>query len=1074
MQLSPHFQSSFPIKISAIYSQARKHWLDILLVVILAAAAAFASYQGAKLVNPIILQTFDVWFDADSPRVFANMTERRSDHYRVKVHPLFSLIAFPPVFLLVKILSIEPMTAVRLVIAAVAALSIAALFILLRLIGCYRFDAMLFSLVAATSASAVFFFVIPETHSFGALSFLLALCFVAITQHRKLSQWWYVSISTLTLSFTTTNWMTGILATLVNHRWKRALQITVNAFSLVVVLWTVQKIIFPTAVFFLGDQEDKKYLLLPESGGPLHSIKSFVFHSMVMPAIQLAKNPTRPDSSIISTQLSLPGSGSLWGAVAVFLWAGLLALGLWALFSLKQHLKLRIVLGLTLLAQLAMHSVLYAETFLYSLHFGPLLVVLAALSTLRKSTRLIALVLAGTLVLTAGVNNVWQFNKATAMLTSFAPERFQVMGEMQTRTDDPWPRGKGHVVLATPGTREVDKAYHEPGGSFSPSVGSFGVSLWITDQSGNIQTTSDTIDLKKIQQKLIAADRQYIPAILTDTSYYRALWSSAGPERWTANLQPKDNKNTKTIVVIRSVGPAGAPIRSMDWNGKRLLINDRWSVTLNPAPIKVYLGEEGRRGWKTEAAPITQWKGSNGWGYARLELADGAQTNLVIEDSNIASAIPLNLPKAPSTPQINLPDEQFTASVHAQVAHLMMSLVNRETRPGEPTNYPLPWLRDGSYVVVALARAGELEVAKQLSTYFAENDFFGGFGPEADAPGLSLRALTEVADQLNQPEYDRWLWPHVRRKAELILEMLSTKQSIYRSVNGPIVPIHQKKPDLALVAEPAKNGLIVGRMDWHRPILYINAVSYRGLLDAASLADRVNQPADAERWRKAAAKLKQAWEAGFKPPESDNERTYMSSLWPTWIATDSHDALLQGLQKRWTQLRDAQDGFRKTPLWTYFDVAEAHQWLFLNQQERTWKTLRWFWNNQASPGLYTWWEGNGEENTFERWEKIRGWVKPPHVTPNYWTASEMLLLQLDMLAYTDLSAKEPTVVIGAGIPAKWLNKPMSVKGLAMANGKLDWNWNGKQMDVKIRGEKVNVRLGAVFPANTPLKVEYLN
>ncbi|NJR74157.1 MAG: hypothetical protein HC773_11845 [Scytonema sp. CRU_2_7] len=762
------------------------------------------------------------------------------------------------------------------------------------------------------------------------------------------------------------------------------------------------------------------------------------------------------------------------GCCRSFLWAGLLALGLWALFSLKQHLKLRIVLGLTLLGQLALHSVVYTETFLYSLHFGPLLVVLAALSTLLKPARLIALVLAGTLVLTAGVNNVLQFNKATALLTSFTSERFQVIGEMEKRPNDPWPRGKGHVVLATPGTLRVDKAYHEPGGSFSPSVGSFGISLWVTDQSGNIKTTSDTIPLREIQQKLIGTERQYLPAILTDTSYYRALWSSGGLERWRLNLQPKkDNKNTKTMVVIRSVGPAGAPIRSMNWNGKRLLINDRWSMTLNPAPLKVSLGEEGRRDWKTQAAPITQWKGSNGWGYARLELADDAQTNLVIEDSNIAPAIPLNLPKAPSTPELNLPDEEFKTSVHAQVAHIMMSLVNRETRPGEPTNYPLTWLRDGSYVIVSLARAGELEVAKQLSTYFAEKDFFGGFGPEADAPGLAIRALTEVANQLKQPEYDRWLWSHVRRKAEIILEMLSTKKPIYRPITGQVVPEHLKDPTLGLVAEPAKNGLIVGRMDWQRPILYVNAVSYRGLLDAASLADRVNQPADAERWRKAAAKLKQAWKDGFKPPESDNERTYMSSLWPTWIATDFRDPLLQGLQKRWKQLRDAQGGFRHTRLWTYFDIAEAHQWLFLNHQEHTWKTLRWFWNNQASPGLYTWWEGNGEENTFELWENVRGWVKPPHITPNYWAAAEMLLLQLDMLAYTDLSAKQPTIVIGAGIPAEWLNKPMSVKGLAMANGKLDWNWNGKQMDVKIRGEKVNVRLGGAFPSSTPLKVEYL-
>ncbi|NJR74156.1 MAG: hypothetical protein HC773_11840 [Scytonema sp. CRU_2_7] len=57
---------------------------------------------------------------------------------------------------------------------------------------------------------------------------------------------------------------------------------------------------------------------MPESGGPLQCIKSFVFHSMVMPAIGLAKNPDKPDFPLMITQQSLPGSGSLWGAVAVF------------------------------------------------------------------------------------------------------------------------------------------------------------------------------------------------------------------------------------------------------------------------------------------------------------------------------------------------------------------------------------------------------------------------------------------------------------------------------------------------------------------------------------------------------------------------------------------------------------------------------------------------------------------------------------------------------------------------------------------------------------------------------------
>ncbi len=1051
-----------------------------MLVFVLAAVAGLASYQGAELLNPVIFnqQAGDVWFEADIPRVFANMTDRESNHYRTKVHPLFSLIAFPLVYALRTAL-LEPITAVRMVIATVASVWISLLFILLRLIGCRRFDAILFSVLAATSAAAVFWFVVSETYPFGSLSILLALCLVAVAPYQKLAPLWYVLVSALTLSFTLTNWMVGILATILNNSWKRSLQITVNALFLVVVLWGLQKFIFRTAAFFLVNSagspvfdEEKKYMLRPETGGLLQVVESFVSHTMVMPTIKVVSDKYSPPHwPIMLTQASPPGSGSLWGAVAVVLWTALLGLGLWGLFSARQQRKLRILLGFTLLGQLALHAVYGEETFLYSLHFAPLLVVLAALSTLTRA-RPAALLLAGMLVLSAGVNNGLQFNKAREFVQSQAPPRYEVLGQMRQRPTDPWPRGTGHVVLAAPGSREVDKAYHEPGGSFSPAVGSFGVSLWLTDKSGNLQNTSDNIPLSEIHQQLSWNDGQDIPGILTKTSYYESLWSYMGSERWALNLKSQANTNTKPMVVIRSVGPAGGPIRSLDWDGQRLLINNRWSVKSDSAPVTVCLGEEGSQGWMTERSAITQWKGEKGWGYARFELANGSNQNIVIQDT---SSVPIAGPTVISTQavlELDLPDKQFAASLDAQVAHLMMGLVGQQTRPGEPTNYPLPWQRDGAYQVVALARAGQLEVAKELSTYFAENDFFGGFGSEADAPGLSIWALSEVAMQLNQPEYDQSLWPHVRRKAEFILKMLATDQPIRQPVNGPIVPSQKNDPDITLVAEPARNGLIVGRMDNQRPLLFVNAVSYRGLLDAATLADRVNQPVDAKRWRIKAAELKRAWEKAFKPPESENDRTYISSLWPTWVAASHKDAFLQSLQSRWTKLHDAQGEFRNTPLWTYFDIAEAHQWLFLNQPARVWTTLRWFWNHQASPGLYTWWEGNGEENTFHLWERVRGWVNPPHVTPHYWTAAEMLLLQLDMLAYTEEAASEPTLVIGAGIPVTWLDKPLRVQGLSMPNGLVNWSWDGKQMYVNIRGSRVNVRLGATFPPGTLLKVEY--
>lgn len=401
----------------------RQHWGDILLIVVLALAAGFASYQGAQLINPRMLldkQTTDVWFHSDATRVFDDMTIYEIDHNRTNVHPLFLLIAFPPVYLL-KTLSLEPITAVRIVIAIVAALWISSLFVLLRLIGCRRFDAALFGILGATSAAAVFWFVLPETYPFGSLSILLALNLVALTQHRYVSQLWYVLISALTLSLTVTNWMVGIFATIVNHRRKQSLLITLKAFCLVLVLVVVQKVIFPTSnagflkVIPTIQNEAADTVELgsgSETGVPLQVVKSFVLDTIVMPDIKLVENLKFSNWSRMTVQTSPPGSGSLWGHVAVVLWAALLGLGLWGFVSNTKHLRLRFVVGLSLFGQLALHAVYGLETFLYSLHFLPLLVVLAAFSTLTRA-RLLALVLAGAVVLSAGVNNGLQFSKFT-------------------------------------------------------------------------------------------------------------------------------------------------------------------------------------------------------------------------------------------------------------------------------------------------------------------------------------------------------------------------------------------------------------------------------------------------------------------------------------------------------------------------------------------------------------------------------------------------------------------------------------------------------------------------------------
>ena len=343
-------------------------WKDIVLGLLLAVSAGLLSYAGASQIDRELLNVDDVWFQADIKRVYSNMTNRWANHYRATVHPLFSLTTFATVRALQAALRIDGMTAVRITCGMVASFWTIALFVLFRHLGCRRFDASLFCLVALCSASAVFWFVVPETYALGSLAILLALNLAAAAETHTPSQWHYIAVSAATLSFTVTNWMAGLVATVVSHPWRTAVRISLLALALVLGLWGVQR--------------------------------------------------ETPEKPVMSVQRSWPGSGSAWGMIATGAWIGLLGLGIWSTWSLTSHRQFRLVLGLTLAGQLILHLLYSEETFLYSLHYGPLLVVLVGLGFLTR-VRIITLSLAGVLLLSVGVNNWVQYQKVLELFPQY-------------------------------------------------------------------------------------------------------------------------------------------------------------------------------------------------------------------------------------------------------------------------------------------------------------------------------------------------------------------------------------------------------------------------------------------------------------------------------------------------------------------------------------------------------------------------------------------------------------------------------------------------------------------------------
>ena len=1046
---------------------------DWLCASLLTLAVAVACLLLARSMPSFLFQSMDFWFEADTLREISNMTRVHDDHYRTSVHPLFSLLTFIPVYLVKHGFSVSPLRAVLLVGSVVGGLWSGTLYLLFRLLGCRKPEATVFTLLGVVSASALFWLPVPNSYSWGSLSIMLALVLLLYTEQRPLGASVYVAASALTLSFTVTNWMAGLLVSLARWPWKQAVQLSVNALCLVVLLWGVQKVIFPSAQFFIGQREETSFVNHPQAGGIANVASSIVFHSLVAPSVRFLKDDAYAQANAdafrlserLTFQFSAPGSASPLGLVAVGLWSALLLNGLWRMVTLDHHLRFRLVLGSLLAFEFVLHMLYGEETFVYSLNFIPLLLAVAAVGALGTGRRIVT-GMAAVLVLCVALNNWQQFQEAIHTATQFTPQRELMTAMMEKDPERPWPRSIGHVPLAVPGAPEGGTAYHEPGGDFSPQLPSFGVSLWLCDAAGVPVVVSQTVPLNEITQEFVPSGHPTIPAIVTRTPYYQATWTRLDASRW--ELRFKNKTNHAPVIVIRSVGPAGGPVTSLNREEGQVTVNHRWSVTATPAPDRIAMGDENATGWMTAQSAATSWSGESGWGYARLQYAmtatqPGEEIRVVLSDLRPPVDIEGHYKQAPKRARLALPDPRVQASMYAQITHLMMGLVDDETRPGDPAVFYRAWHRQGAYITAALARAGEPRVSRVLSQFLAMHDFAGGSGPEADAPGLAIWALTESAGYIADKVHDEWLWPHILRKARRIEDMLTTKVPIVESfrIPAPHDFKHLRQTRTALLAQPPREGLIVGRVGDEWPSQYVNAVSYRGLVAAAEFAEQLGKRQQATRWRTQAQGLLESWQ---RQPSNQIVEGRSSPVSLRALAAPS--SRRHQLKQPLTTYRPTSDQATSAGQLSY-----AHQALRQGKPEAVWTVLHRLWGEQASPGLYTWDAAlPGRDEVADGWQYARGWHNELAVTPDYETAALLLLLHQDMLAYPDDQAAEPTVVVGAGITTAWLSQPMAVSNLALPGGSITWQWDGHAMRVTLRGPARAVRLGAAFPADTSLTV----
>jgi hypothetical protein len=253
-------------------------------------------------------------------------------------------------------------------------------------------------------------------------------------------------------------------------------------------------------------------------------------------------------------------------------------------------------------------------------------------------------------------------------------------------------------------------------------------------------------------------------------------------------------------------------------------------------------------------------------------------------------------------------------------------------------------------------------------------------------------------------------------------------------------------------------------MDGHFPIVWINGFAYMALRRAAMCAALLGE--DGSRFTAEADDLQATLKRRAPELFGKNERDTNSAFWPTGWADRDDQTVVSAFNRFWETVRCPDGVYTREPEWTYFEAGQAHNFLLLGQKDRALTTVEHFLTEQVAPGLYTYHEGIGDENSSLQWQRTRGWDKTPFVTPHGWTAAELFLLLRDCLAREE----GDQLVIGSGIPQSWLSQPFSVEHLPTYFGALSFHYTPNDGTLTVQVERQPPG-GIVTPLAVTLKVE---
>lgn len=381
------------------------------------AAAAVVAFtllvrgDGGTLTRLALAAPRDRYFQADCPEMLEDMVDLGGRHARGGLlHPIFCGLALPSTNVLIKALDVGWIEAVWILQGIAGAAAVALLYYTQRTLGVPRTGAALVGMLGISSAAFLFWQPLPETYPLGSLSLVVGFAVAARACRARIPAVVHVAAGTLGLGVTITNWMVALATLAVFEPRRRAVVLAAATLAVVYGIWSVEALsLAKPPLTPMSPRNVKRYssrfLLHPDAGGPIPILRTeLITPIMAPPPIAIDPLTSRPPQKMVSFQKSSIFGGGPLAVAAALTWLTVLGLGLHGLAAGSVDPRFRLILGAVLAAQVVLHLLHGEETFLYALHFLPILLLVAAMGTTTRRRRLVEALLVATIALAVANN----------------------------------------------------------------------------------------------------------------------------------------------------------------------------------------------------------------------------------------------------------------------------------------------------------------------------------------------------------------------------------------------------------------------------------------------------------------------------------------------------------------------------------------------------------------------------------------------------------------------------------------------------------------------------------------------